>query len=173
MTSSRYRKWLFIAILVLGRCIPHPWNMTPTITIALFSGRQWSRSASVVVTMLGLLLSDVFLAIWQHHAIFGVWSVFTYSALAIIVCIAYACRECRLQHAGLLLLASSLFFWLWSNLGSWYVMPVYSKNLSGLWQCYVAALPFLRQQLLGDVVWFTLTMWSWRVVCQRFCREYV
>lgn len=162
-----HQKWWFIAILILARCFPHPWNMTPTVTMALFGGRQWSRGAALAVILLGLLLSDVLLALLQHHPILGMWSVFTYSALVIIICVAHWLRDCDTQNSWLLLFGSSLFFWVWTNLGSWYVMPIYSKNLSGLWQCYEAALPFLRQQLLGDLFWFSLTMWSWRVVSRR------
>jgi len=44
----------------------------------------------------------------------------------------------------------SLFFFV-TNFGHWLIDPVYAKNLVGLTQCYVAALPFFRNAILGDL----------------------
>ncbi len=49
----------------------------------------------------------------------------------------------------LLLPAASLSFFLISNFGVWLFW--YPRNLQGLFSCYLAALPFYRNTLLGDL----------------------
>ncbi len=50
--------------------------------------------------------------------------------------------------------ASSLFFYLWTNAGVWWVGrgTFYPEGLDGLLASYVAGLPFLRPMLLGNLV---------------------
>jgi hypothetical protein len=51
-------------------------------------------------------------------------------------------------------LLGSLQFFLVSNLGSWLDPRIaYAHNLSGLFACYTAAIPFYRHTLESDVVY--------------------
>lgn len=155
MQDRKPPKYLILLFAVWGRLIPHPWNMTPVISLSLLSGRLFKTWQAVMLTLLGMLVSDSLLAVLQHHAIIGSWSLFTYSALLIITLAARYCHSNSIRIRIALLLCSSLFFWLWSNFGCWLQMSVYQKNLFGLLQCYSAALPFLQHQLLGDALWFS------------------
>ena len=148
-------KYLIILIAVFGRLIPHPWTMTPTLSLSLLSGRLFKTWQAIALTLLGMLVSDSLLAILQHHTILGSWSLFTYSALLITTVAAHYIPHHSWRSRILLVLSSSLFFWLWTNFGCWLQMPLYQKNLFGLLQCYSAALPFLQHQLLGDMLWFS------------------
>ena len=148
-------KYLIILFAVCGRLIPHLWNMTPTLSLSLLSGRLFKTWQAITLTLFGMLVSDALLAILQHHAILGSWSLFTYSALLITTLAARYFSHNSWRSRIVLLLSSSLFFWLWTNFGCWLQMPLYPKNLFGLLQCYSAALPFLQHQLLGDAVWFS------------------
>ena len=47
-------------------------------------------------------------------------------------------------------LASSVLFFVVSNLAVWVVSTSYPKTWGGLVTCYVAAIPFFRNTLLGD-----------------------
>jgi MFS family permease len=49
--------------------------------------------------------------------------------------------------------AGSLLFFLVTNFGVWAVGELYPLTTAGLWQCYVAAVPFFRGTLLGDLVY--------------------
>jgi len=53
---------------------------------------------------------------------------------------------------------ASLFFYGWSNFGVWYLdsWGMYSKDMGGLIRCYVMGLPFLRNNLVGNLVFFPL-----------------
>jgi hypothetical protein len=48
-------------------------------------------------------------------------------------------------------LLSSVLFFLITNFGVWAVSGMYVKNLLGLQQCLVMALPFFRNTLIGDL----------------------
>ena len=48
-------------------------------------------------------------------------------------------------------LAASVSFFLLSNFAVWVVWEMYPKTLAGLAACYVAALPFFRHSLAGDL----------------------
>lgn len=54
------------------------------------------------------------------------------------------------------IVTASLAYWLWTNLGVWLTSGIYAKNLAGLANCYVAALPFLQNAMLGDLIWTTV-----------------
>lgn len=51
------------------------------------------------------------------------------------------------------LAASSLVFFLVTNFAVWVFSPMYAANAAGLLKCYVAAVPFLRNMLEGDLFW--------------------
>ena len=146
----------WIVLGVVARLIPHPANVTPMTSISLFGGAQLGRKAAYALTFLVLVLSDLLLAAVNGHQAFGAWTFFTYTGFAAIV---YAGgflhqRPGALRTVGLLL-GSSLGFWLWTNFGTWATgaYGLYPRNIEGLAACYMAALPFLRNALLGDLAW--------------------
>ena len=49
--------------------------------------------------------------------------------------------------------ALSLFFFVTSNFAVWAFSGMYSLDLAGLIQSYVAALPFLDNSIAGDLFW--------------------
>jgi hypothetical protein len=59
----------------------------------------------------------------------------------------------KISLLTLLGLGSNLLFYIWTNLGvfildSW---GMYSKNFNGLLSCYINALPFLKNQIIGTL----------------------
>ena len=51
---------------------------------------------------------------------------------------------------------ASFGFWIWTNFGVWLTSHLYPKSFAGLIACYTLALPFLRNALLGDLIWGVL-----------------
>jgi len=56
-------------------------------------------------------------------------------------------------------LASSVSFFLITNLTSWAWLDMYPKNLSGIMMSYAAGLPFFRTAIEGDLI-FTVAMFA-------------
>jgi hypothetical protein len=50
-------------------------------------------------------------------------------------------------------LTSSLVFFVSTNFAVWAFGTTYSHDLTGLLTCYVAALPFFKNTLVGDLFW--------------------
>src|SRR5437762_2688679 len=48
-----------------------------------------------------------------------------------------------------------------ANLAVWASSGMYAADLDGLVHCYVAALPFLRNTVLGDMFWTALLFGGW------------
>lgn len=55
-------------------------------------------------------------------------------------------------------LVSTGIFFLWTNFGVVLTTSMYAKNIAGLSQSYINALPFLRNQLLGNILLVPLVL---------------
>jgi hypothetical protein len=160
LTKRLFFLYLFFA--VVGRVIPHPANVTPFTNICLWSGQKLSKWLALLTVIVGLIISDALLALIYHYPIFGVWTIFTYSGFLAITFFSTKIELEQTKSFILFLLTSSVGFWLWTNFGSWLYMPIYPKTLQGLISCYTFALPFLRNQLLGDGIWFAVVLFCSR-----------
>ena len=152
---QKNKNYLIIILILLGvggRLIPHIPNITPLLSLSLFAGMNLPRWQAVLSLIVILLLADLGLALLFNYPIIGYWSLFNYIGFIMIVIVA-----AKLQFSWQKLLPSifsaSLGFWLWSNLGVWLTTKLYPQTLVGLAECYIAALPFLRNSLLGDTLW--------------------
>lgn len=64
----------------------------------------------------------------------------------------YPRSDLKVWQITLLALISTLLFFLWTNFGVVVVSEMYSKDAIGLLQSYVNGLPFLRNQLFGNLM---------------------
>jgi hypothetical protein len=143
-----FSKRLWIGMVLLGACarlLPHPWNFTPTIAIGLFAGAQ-ARFATtgVLATLSALALSD---------AVRGFDSSFWYVYGAVLISVLLG-RLIRNRNGAVAIaaagLGSSVSFFLVTNFMVWVTTTLYPHTLVGLAACFVAAIPFFQNQLLGD-----------------------
>lgn len=144
---------VLIIIGVFARLIPHIPNMTPLVCISLFAGACLSRRAAFLSLFTTLFISDIGLALLFGYPVFSYWTLFTYTGFAMIVLIGSTKPRYSWQILPIYIFGSSLYFWIWTNLGVWLTSNLYHKTSIGLVSCYVAALPFLRNSLIGDMVW--------------------
>jgi hypothetical protein len=160
-------KRLWIGMVVLGACarlVPHPWNFTPMIAIGLFAGSQ-SRKAStgVLATLLALVLSDAVLGFYP-----GFWYVYAAALIPVLfgVLIRNKSGPAAIAVAGL---ASSLSFFTITNFMVWATEQLYPHTAGGLAECYLAGIPFYRNQILGDAV-YTVAIFGGYAVLSRLCQ---
>ena len=138
-----------IGLGVVARLVPHPPNVTPLTALALFGGAYLSKRWSIALPLLILLFGDLFIGL---HSVIA----FTWSSFALVGLIGWWVRRqpraARLVPAALL---GSTVFFLLSNFGVWLMGhgALYPQTLQGLGACYVAALPFYRNALFGDLVY--------------------
>ncbi len=148
--TANHARLLAILTAVVGaaalRLVPHPPNFTPIGAMALFSGAYLGRRGlAFVAPLAALLLSDLFLGFYHGMA-------FVYATTALIVVIGWLAlqRISSLRVVGAALISSVLFFLL-SNFGMWLFSGFYPLTLSGFVTCYVAAIPFFQNTVVGDL----------------------
>jgi hypothetical protein len=155
--------YLFLVLAVAVRFMPHPWMFTPVTGALLFFGARGSRRF-LWVPLVAMAASDVVLTkvVWAYPF---VWDHFvTWAWYAAVLWLGTRLRESTkpLPVIGAAL-ASSVSFFLVSNLAVWAAYNMYPKNLGGLMTSYALALPFFRNALEGDVL-FTAAMFATPVV---------
>ncbi len=148
---------LTVAILVIGiasRLIPHPANMTPMISLSLIAATQLRKSFSLITIFFVMVISDFLLS--QFLGFISSWSLFTYSGFLAIALIASFQKWTSGSSLILAALVGTLGFWIWTNFGVWLISDMYSHTSTGFIACYVAALPFLRNSLIGSLAWMLI-----------------
>jgi hypothetical protein len=173
MVSTRTSALILMVLAAAAtRLLPHPPNLTSITALALFGGACFpDRRLAFAVPLLALMVSDLTLAAvgsWQAMIVDAHIEV-QYLAFALVVVLGCAMGRARRvgRIAGFTLASSTLFF-LASNFGVWLLQSMYPKSGAGLVACYVAALPFWRNALLGDLIFAAVLFGGLRLLEQRF-----
>lgn len=135
-----------ILVAVLSKCVPHPVNFTPIGAIALFAGAHFtSKRAAYFVPLIALLVSDLITGL---HVLIP----FVYGCFALNVLLGFWIRRRKsvLRTVSAVLIGAAVFF-LVTNFGSWIAFDTFPKTPAGLLACYVSAIPYLINSLLGDL----------------------
>ena len=142
-----------ILILTLSRIIPHPWNFTPVIAVAIMSGYFFKNIYfSFSILLISMLVADLFLGFYENM-------IFVYSSLLLISFLFYKISK-RINFKNLFIygFAGSVIFFVISNFGVWALGSLgvnnipYEKNLNGLIECFVVALPFFHNTFLSTLI---------------------
>src|SRR6266700_6417449 len=146
MSKSRL---LVVVLMILAaaasRLIPHPPNLASITAVALFGGAYLTnKRLALIVPIAALFLSDLILGFYRHMEV-------VYGSFILVVCVGFWLQRKRsaLRIAGAAL-ASSIIFFIVTNLGVWAFQSLYPKTAAGLLACYVAAIPFFQNTLVGD-----------------------
>ena len=141
-----------IFFAILSRFLPHPPNFTPIAAIALLSSKGFAnRWVAFLIPIVSLFISDLFLGL--HTTIPFVYGSF--------ILIALLGRYVKKINIFTVLLSSSIFF-LVTNLGVWLLH--YPLSVEGLFQCYILALPFFLNTVIGDLVYGALLIYPFYVL---------
>ena len=156
MNNSKF--WLatgLILLAVISRILPfHIPNVTPLIAVALFAGAKFNdKKWAVIIPIVSLFISDAILSYQNHYDLFHNTILFTYGSILLIIFLGRFLlnEKTKIGKTIGLTLASSLIFFVLSNLGVWLFGNMYTLNLEGLIQCYVMAIPFNKFTWLGDL----------------------
>jgi len=138
---------ILILILALSRLIPHPPNFTPIIAVAILSGYFFKNLyLSFLVLITSMIVADFFIGFYDNMLV-------TYMTLIFISFTFYKVGS-RLNYKNLFLfsLFGSLIFFIITNFGVWALGNFYEKNLKGLIECYILAIPFFGNTFLSTLV---------------------
>ena len=154
-----------IAAAAALRLVPHPPNFSPIDAMALFSGAYLGRRSLAFVAPLGaLLLSDALLGFYPGME-------FQYLSVALIVLFgSVALARKSPLRIGSAAGASAVLFFAVTNFGTWLTSRMYPHSLAGLEGCYVAAIPFFRNTLAGDLFYAALLFGGFALAEHRLPR---
>ena len=136
-----------VLAIALIRLLPHPANVTPIVGLAITGGMLFrARLQAPGVILASMLLSDLFIG-------FHELTLLVYGSLMLIAFASPKFLNISSNYSRVLMTAffSSFLFFITTNFGVWFVQSLYPKTLSGLFTCYVAALPFWGNSLIGDL----------------------
>lgn len=138
---------IFILIGVSFRLLPHPSNFTPLAAIALFGGVYLSKKIAFVLPVVAMAISDIFIGYYEPKLMVSV-----YGSFILCVILGFWLKKHKRWYTviGSSILGAVLFF-LITNFAVWVFTPWYLKTIPGLIECYLMALPFFRNTLLGDL----------------------
>jgi hypothetical protein len=138
--------FFLVIALVLTRKLPLLPNLSLMGTAFLFSGYLSSKNkGAFIVPYAALFISDYWIGFYSGMS----W---VYSGFALSLLVGTLIKEIKFTRIAVASLISSLAFYLLSNFGVWTSGTLYTRSLSGLLECYVAAVPFFRNTLLSDLV---------------------
>lgn len=177
MHRPKHNLWLlsaFIGMAALSRLLPHPANMTAVGAMALFSGAYIShKMIAFCIPLVAMLVSDSAIELLYRLSLTSVPGfhatlplVYISFALSVIIgfWIGIHPHITRIITGGFL--SSTSFFFI-TNFAVW-LEGYYGYTLNGLLTCYIAALPFYRNTLLGDAFYIALLFGSFELVKYKF-----
>jgi hypothetical protein len=164
MLNPRHETLLAMIIAAaMSRLVPHPFNFTPIGALALFGGAQFSdRRLAFLAPLTALFLSDLCIGLYSHME----W---VYLNFVLTACLGFWLRQrrtaWRIVSASL---AASVLFFLVTDFGEWLNGTLYAKDFAGLIACYVAAIPFFPNSLLGDGFYCLVLFGGFALLESRF-----
>ncbi|MBI2327684.1 hypothetical protein HYU92_05200 [Candidatus Curtissbacteria bacterium] len=168
---------LLIISSILLRLLPHLPNFTPLGASALFSGANFNKKCSVIITMSALLIGDYLLlyvnpfstkpfdfsTIYSPIALFHSTTTFVYLSFLIYSLIGiWISHKKSINRILLGSVIASLQFFLITNFGVW-ATGMYGRGLDGLLQSYIMGLPFFKYTILGDLFYSTLFFGAYEI----------
>lgn len=142
--------FIIITIGIITRFLPHVPNFVPITAIALFAGRYLPKKIAIIAPLLIMLVTDYFIG---FHEVM----IFVYGGILLAAILGVTLK--KKPSWGKIFgatLASSIAFFIITNFGVWIMNSWYPHTFAGLAQCFVMAIPFFRNSLLGDFFYVTV-----------------
>lgn len=151
---------ILVLIGVSLRFLPHPPNFTPILAIALFGGFYFSKKIAFILPIVAMVITDVFIGYYELKLMAAV-----YGSFLLCVALGFWLKKNKKWYTilGGSLLAAIIFFLL-TNFAVWAFTPWYAKTFSGIIQCYLMALPFFKNTLLGSLLYVTVFFGAYEIV---------
>ncbi len=129
---------------VVARLLPHLPNFTPIAATALFGGVYLKKRYALIIPLAAMFISDIFIGF--HSMMPYVYGSFVLTGLIGM----WLRTHKNVQNVAAGALISSILFFLITNFGVW-AGGMYARDLSGLLESYVMAIPFFKNTILGDL----------------------
>lgn len=166
---------IILFFLAVGsRFLDLPYNMSPLIGVALFSGFLFKTTKyGMFIPVLGYYVSDVILNNTVYRSSFSgdgfVWfsdhMIWTYGSIFLIYGIGRYIRvQYQIGDVILRSLVSAVMFFLITNFGTWLLSGMYEPTVQGIMVCYTSAIPFFRATLVASLLFSSVLFLVYKVL---------
>jgi len=154
----------FIAIGVVARLLPHAPNVAPITAMALFGAVYLNRRYALVLPLVAMALGDLAIGFYTPGTMIAVYASFFVSGLIGL----WVRRQVSVRRIAAGTLAASTQFFLLSNFAGWLFGhgALFPRTLQGLADTYLAAVPFFRNTLFGDLLYVGVFFGSYALALQ-------
>jgi len=151
-------------------------NFTPVGAIALFAGTYFrNRWAAYATPLLTLFVSDIIVNYGYYGKITFFYDgiAYVYAAFALMVFAGSLMKRVSIPNVFLAAITSVLIHWIVTNFGVWIGGQIYPTNLRGFINCYIQAIPFEKNLLLGNLAYGTILYGGFEWAQRSFPRLHV
>ena len=175
------RTWILVAMIAFAvgvRLLIHfvpgalPYNFTPVEAIALFGGAYFAdRRLAFIVPIAAMLLADLIIAASLTRDEFTSWYPLIpviYGCIAASVVLGFGLRDrVSAVRVGGFGIAGSLMFFVVVSFAEW-VMGDTEYCRAGIVSCYIAGLPFMKNWMIGTLVWSAMLFGGFELLRRRW-----
>lgn len=143
----------------LSRLIPHLPNFTAVSAVALYGAATLSdKKQAIWIPLAAMLVSDLVIEIFFRAGLSATQGIhlgmlYVYPAFMLVSAIGFWMRRnFSIAKLAAGTLAASVVFFAVTNFGVWLAWDFYPKSAEGLAACFIAAVPFFQNQVLGDLL---------------------
>lgn len=142
---------VMIFLGAISRLLPHPPNVTPIDSMALFGGSTNQKYLKFLTPVLAMFVSDLFLPKdgWTMRLVI-------YTTILVISVIGSKINTNKWLSIYSCALLGSLLFYFSTNIAVVFTSNIYPHNHSGIIMSLIAGLPFYRNTLIGDLGFTTI-----------------
>ena len=155
---------VIIFLGIISRLVYHSPNFTPIFSICIFSGMMFDdHKKKYIIPLCCMFISDLFIG--MHSTI-----LFVYFSLLLVVWIGKInSKRPSIVSLIVTIFTSNIVFFIITNFGVWLMqISFYDKTLSGLITCYIAAIPFLNNSLLSNLIFTPILIYSYRYLTKKY-----
>ena len=157
--------FLIITVAAILRLVPHMPNAAPITAMALFGGAYLNKKYALIIPLVAMLISDYLLLyinpfssqlinvtrLYPPQALLHSTTLAVYSSFLISGLVGLWLKNRKtVKNIVFASLFSSIQFFLITNAAVW-VVGMYDRSILGLWESYIAGIPFYRGTALGDL----------------------
>lgn len=162
MNKLNFKFGIIVTLIIVSailRILPHLPNVTPLAAMGVFGAAYLNnRWQAYLVPFLALFISDLYLNNVVYAGMYGtndtVWitSPWIYVAFGLLILASQTIlKNIKTKNIVLASVTSSLIFFVVTNLATFFEGALYPKTAEGFVACFVAAIPFFGNTMMGDL----------------------
>ena len=137
--------YILIIAGFLMRLLPHAPNFVPVAAIAVFAGAYLNKRMTIFIPLAIMMITDLIIGL--HDVVLYTWGAF----LLIGLMNTWLKNRVTAGNVFISTVISAMLFFIITNFGVW--LAWYAHTWEGFTTCYINAIPFLRNRLLGNIIY--------------------